>query len=60
LISVAVWSGHFFALLRCDVAAHVSVAVMNVIKISVCMGFVLWGGLSRPGFVSYLFSQQLT
>ena len=30
LISVGVWSGHFFALLRCDVAAQVSVAVVKI------------------------------
>ena len=30
LISVGVWSCHFFTLLRCDVAAQVSVAVVKI------------------------------
>jgi hypothetical protein len=43
LVSVGVWSYHFFALLRCDVAAQVSVAVVKITSRIDAIGFVLWG-----------------
>jgi len=47
-----VWSGHFFALLRCDVAAQVSVAVVKITSRIDAMGSLFYGGLRPRWLVS--------